>query len=160
VPAGKIRAPQGVPGAVIVADIGRTSAGTIGFGGPMSSRHALTPHAAKMAGSYFTLGDDGTYDTGYPCRTDPDTGWLVVTGPPAGLVSVGGYRFAMHDVQDVVLQADKDANVAALPDGLAGHRLAGQCKDRAAMRHTLAAVGLNPLIVRAFRERGGAVAAR
>ena len=84
------------------------------------------------AGSYFKTGDDGTLDTGFPCRADTETGGLVVTGPPAGLFSIGGYRFAMRDVQDVVSQADKEANVAALPDTFAGHRLAGHSKDRAA----------------------------
>jgi len=153
IPSGKISAPQGAPGAVIVADIARTPAGTIGFGGPMAPRHPFPPHAAKSADSYFKTGDDGTIDTGYPCRADPKTGGLEVTGPPAGLVSVGGYRFSMRQVQDVVAQADKDASVAALPDTFAGHRLAGHSKDRTAMRHTLAAVGLNPLIVRAFRDR-------
>ena len=77
----------------------------------------------------------------------------MVTGPPAGLVSVGGYRFCMRDIQDVVAQADKEASVAAFPDAFAGHRLAGHSRDRAAMRQTLAAIGLNPLIVRAFRDR-------
>ncbi len=149
IPSGKIR----VPGAAIVADIARTSAGTIGFGGPMAPHHPFPPHAVKSTDSYFKASDDGVVDTGYPCRPEPETGGLVVTGPPAGLVSVGGYRFSMRDVQDVVAQADKDASVAALPDIFAGHRLAGDSKDRAAIRHTLAAIGLNPLIMRAFRER-------
>jgi acyl-coenzyme A synthetase/AMP-(fatty) acid ligase len=153
IPGGKIRTPQGGPGAVIVADIARTAAGTLTFGGPMAPRHPFPPQAAKAAASYFKSGDDGTLDTGYPCRFDPQAGTFVVTGPPAGLVSVGGYRFSMREVQNVVVQADRDADVAALPDIFAGHRLAGSSKDRSAMRHTLAAIGLNPLIVRAFRER-------
>lgn len=154
IPAGKLGAPQGAPGAVIVASIARTPAGTLGFGGPMAPHHPF-PQAAGLAGSYFKTGDDGALDTGFPCRIDKETGGLVVTGPPAGLFSIGGYRFAMHDVQQVVAQADKEANVAALPDTFAGHRLAGHSKDRAAVRHTLDAVGLNPLIVRAFRDRTG-----
>lgn len=153
IPSGKMRAPQGTPGAVIVADIARTPAGTIGFGGPMAPRHPFPAHAAKSFASYFRTGDDGTIDTGYPCRADPETGGLAVTGPPAGLISVGGYRFSMREVLDVVTQADNEASVAALPDTFAGHRLAGASKDRTAMRHALAAVGLNPLIVRAFRDR-------
>jgi non-ribosomal peptide synthetase component E (peptide arylation enzyme) len=153
IPFGKIRAPQGAPDAVIVADIARSPAGNIGFGGPMAPRHPLPPQAAKSTASYFKTGDDGTIDTGYPCRVDPETGGLVVTGPPAGLVCMGGYRFSLREVQGVVTQADKDASVVALPDTFAGHRLAGTGKDRTAMRHTLAAMGLNPLIVRAFRER-------
>jgi hypothetical protein len=151
-PAGKVRAPQDKPGAVVVAEIARTPSGTIGFGGPMAPHHSFPPQATSFA-SYFKSGDDGTLDTGYPCRAEQQSGGLVVTGPPTGLVSVGGYRFSMHDVQDLVAQADRDASLAALPDTFAGHRLAGTSKDRAAMRHTLAAIGLNPLIVRAFRER-------
>jgi hypothetical protein len=154
IPVGKVRAPQGTPGAVVVANVARTPAGTLGFGGPMAPRHSFL-HAAGSAGSYFKAGDDGTLDTGFPCRVDKETGGLVVTGPPVGLFSIGGYRFAMRDVQNVVSQADKEANVAALPDTFAGHRLAGHSKDRAAVRHTLDAVGLNPLIVRAFRDRAG-----
>jgi hypothetical protein len=154
IPAGKLRAPQGAPGAVVVASIVRMPAGTLGFGGPMAPHHPF-PHAAGSAGSYFKTGDDGTLDTGFPCRSEKETGELVVTGPVAGLFSIGGYRFAMRDVQQAVLQADKEANVVALPDTLAGHRLAGHSKDRSAVRHTLNAVGLNPLIVRAFRDRSG-----
>ena len=150
----KARSAAGRAGAVVVASIARTPAGTLGFGGPMAPHHPF-PHAAGFAGSYFKTGDDGALDTGFPCRIDKETGGLVVTGPPAGLFSIGGYRFAMHDVQQVVAQADKEANVAALPDTFAGHRLAGHSKDRAAVRHTLDAVGLNPLIVRAFRDRTG-----
>ena len=154
IPVGKIRAPLGAPGAVVVANVARNAAGTLGFGGPMAPHHVF-PHAGGSFGSYFAAGADGSLDTGFPCRIDKETGGLVVTGPPAGLFSIGGYRFAMRDVQNVVSQADKEANVAALPDTFAGHRLAGHSKDRAAVRHTLDAVGLNPLIVRAFRDRTG-----
>ncbi len=150
--AGKVRAPHGKPGAVIVADIARTPAGTLSFGGPMAPHHPFPPQATSYA-SYFKSGDDGTLDTGYPCRAEPQAGAFVVTGPPTGLVSVGGYRFSLRDVQDLVAQADREANLAALPDTFAGHRLAGTSKDRSAMRHTLKAIGLNPLIVRAFRDR-------
>ena len=153
IPSGKIRAPQGSPRAVIVADIARTPAGTIGFGGPMAPRHAFPPGAEQSFPSYFRIGDDGTVDTGYPCSVDPQTGALAVTGPPAGLVSVGGYRFCMHEIQDVVAHTDDQASVAAFPDAFAGHRLAGASRDRPAMRRTLAAIGLNPLIIRAFRDR-------
>ena len=154
IPAGKIRAPQGSPRR---GDRRRHRAHA-----GRHDRFRRTDGAAPCVSaaapsnrsrSYFRIGDDGTVDTGYPCSADPQTGALVVTGPPAGLVSVGGYRFCMRDVQDVVTQTDDQASVAALPDAFAGHRLAGASRDRAAMRRTLAAIGLNPLIVRAFRDR-------
>jgi hypothetical protein len=56
-------------------------------------------------------------------------------------------------VQDSVARIDESGSVAALPDPLGGHRLAGQARDRAALQHALTALGINPLIVRAFRDR-------
>ena len=52
-PSGKIRAPRGSPRAVIVADIARTPAGTIGFGGPMAPRHAFPPGAEQSCPHLF-----------------------------------------------------------------------------------------------------------
>lgn len=153
IPSGNIRAPRDAPEGVVVADIERTAAGTIGFGGPMAPRHPFPPHAANSFANYFKPDDAGIIDTGYLCRVDKDTRGLVVTGSPLGLVSVGSYRFSMREMQDAVTQSDKEATVVALPDAFTGHRLAGSARDRAAMRQTLAETGLNPLIVRAFRER-------
>ena len=39
-------------------------------------------------------------DTGYACRVDSVTKAMVVTGPPAGIVSIGGYRFSLRELQD------------------------------------------------------------
>ena len=44
----------------------------------------------------------GFADTVYPCRPDRDGGELIVTGPPPGMVSVGGYRFILDQLQDAV----------------------------------------------------------
>jgi hypothetical protein len=40
-----------------------------------------------------------------------------------------------------------------LPDRLSGHRLAGRAQDNARAREALAGLGLNPLMVEAFRDR-------
>ena len=37
-------------------------------------------------------------DTGYTCRVDSVTEAIVVTGPPSGMISVGGYRFPLQDL--------------------------------------------------------------
>ena len=111
-------------------------------------------------GSYFKSADDGSLDTGYPCRPDPQTGALVVTGPPAGLVSVGGYRFCMREVQRggrAGRQGRRASRPFRMPSPGIGSRVTA--KDRAAMREALTEIGLNPLIVRAFRERGAPAAA-
>ena len=78
---------------------------------------------------------------------------MIVSGPPAGLVSVGGYRFAWRDLQDLLAELGDGATLAALPDRLAGHRLAGIAADRERLREALAARGVNPLLLAAFRDR-------
>jgi hypothetical protein len=66
------------------------------------------------------------------------------------LVSLGGYRFALQDLTDVVHRIDRDANVAVLPDALAGQRLAGQTANFMKMCAALEAEGANALLVAAF----------
>jgi len=43
--------------------------------------------------------------------------------------------------------------LTALPDRLSGHRLAGRAQDSARAREALSELGLNPLMVEAFRDR-------
>ena len=52
----------------------------------------------------------------------------------------------------MVSQVDGDSTLATLPDALAGHRLAGSAADRQRVQEALAKLGVNPLIVDAFRE--------
>ena len=47
------------------------------------------------------------------------------------------------------------ALLTALPDRLSGHRLAGRAQDNARAREALSELGLNPLMVEAFRDRSG-----
>jgi hypothetical protein len=95
----------------------------------------------------------GFADTGYPCRADRASAELSITGPPPGIVSVGGYRFRLDQLQDLVGRTDPNAILAALPDTLAGHRLAGSALQRTALRRALNELGVNPLISAAFGER-------
>jgi hypothetical protein len=77
----------------------------------------------------------------------------VITGPPSGIASVGGYRFPLHDLKEIAGRVDADATIAALPDPLVGQRLIGNAADRNMMQAALGAVGVNPLVVAAFRDR-------
>jgi hypothetical protein len=77
----------------------------------------------------------------------------VVTGPPAGLASVGGYRFAVAKLQDAVSRIDPAAKIAAFPDGLTGQRLAGIAVRRQELQDALKELGHNPLVINAFRKR-------
>jgi hypothetical protein len=74
------------------------------------------------------------------------------------LVSIGGYRFALDDLQGIVARADGGASIAALPDPLVGQRLIGSAADRNTMLVALDLVGVNPLILGAFRDRTGVAA--
>lgn len=77
----------------------------------------------------------------------------MITGPPSGIASVGGYRFPLHDLKEIAGRVDGDATIAALPDPLVGQRLIGNAADRNMMQAALGAVGVNPLVVAAFRDR-------
>ena len=94
---------------------------------------------------------EGFVDTGYACRIDRMTGTLMVTGPPPGIVSVGGYRFVLSELEDMVRRANGGAFITALPDALAGHRLAGISGAAATCARTLDGIGANPLVAGAFR---------
>jgi len=150
---GSVTAPRGAPGAVLVADLSRTDSGTVAIRGPMVPRFPYPPGAERGDAPFFEVKDDGFVDTGFPCRVDLDTRAMVVTGPPPGIVSVGGYRFALRDLQDLTGHIEPESTLAALPDTLTGHRLAGGAGNRDGMQEALLSRGLNPLIVDAFRDR-------
>jgi hypothetical protein len=70
------------------------------------------------------------------------------------MVGVGGYRFVLADLQDLVSRAgSQPASLAVLPDALAGHRLSGIADNPDTVQAALAKLGINPLVVEAFRER-------
>jgi hypothetical protein len=128
--------------------------GTLGVRGPLAAAPYRPFDTASPAAA---LSDQvhaasGHLDTGYACRTAFDDTFLI-TAPPAGLVAVGGYRFAMQDLQLLVREIDERGVLAALPHALTTHRLAGDAADPAAMREALRQLGVNPLLTTAFRDR-------
>jgi len=100
----------------------RTAAGTLCLRGAMVPAHPCPPGSPRGPQFNLTLGADGFVDTRFPCHLDRATGRLVLDGPPAGIVSVGGYRFAMRDLQDAIAPIDPEGAIAPLPDAIAGHR--------------------------------------
>jgi len=86
-------------------------------------------------------------------RLDRSTGAICITAPPSGVMAVGGYRFLSQDLQQWARRLGQGALLTALPDRLSGHRLAGRSPDNARAREALAGLGLNPLMVEAFRDR-------
>ena len=154
IPFGAVAAPRGSTGAVVVAEVLRTAASTVALRGPMVPRHAFPPGIERSGLPHFKIDRFGLVDTGYTCRVDPATKAMIVTGPPSGIVGVGCYRFPLHELDEAVGKIDSTATVTALPDPLVGQRLVGQAARRDMVQAALNAVGINPLVAAAFRDRG------
>ncbi len=150
---GPVTVPRGAAGGTLVAEVARTAAGTLALRGPMVPRHPFPPEAEDGDEPIFKTDATGLADTGYPCRLARETGTLELSGPPAGMVSVGGYRFVRRKLQEQIGQAGNGASIMALPDATLNHRLAGSAPDRAAVQQALTARGANPLLAGAFRDR-------
>jgi AMP-binding enzyme len=150
---GPVVAPRGSPGGIVLAELLPTAAGTVSFRGPMAPQHTFPPGADRSGLPHLKVERSGVVDTGYAFRIDSSTHAVVITGPPSGIASVGGYRFPLHDLKEIAGRVDGDATIAALPDPLVGQRLIGNAADRNMMQAALGAVGVNPLVVAAFRDR-------
>jgi non-ribosomal peptide synthetase component E (peptide arylation enzyme) len=152
IPFGAVTAPRMLKSSITVAEIAPTPSGTVAVRGPMVPRAPFPPGAERSGLPHFKVLPNGFVDTGYACQ--PDTAAMVVTGPPPGMIGVGGYRFVLAELQDLVSRAaDQHASVAVLPDALAGHRLSGTADRPEIVQASLAKLGMNPLVVAAFRER-------
>jgi hypothetical protein len=151
IPNGRVVLPRAAQG-IHVLSAARTPGGTLALSGPMVPHAPFPPGAERSSGPRLKTAD-GAIDTGYACRADRETKLLTIDGPPAGIVSVGGYRFALRAAQDLLAGIEDGSTLAALPDLLAGHRLAGAGANRDAICDALLAHGANPLLVAAFRAR-------
>ena len=153
------RRPAGAP---TVIQTTRTGNGTLALRGRMVPAHAFPATNERSPLSRLTSDPAGYVDTGYACRIDSGN-TIAVTEAPAGIASVGGYRFSLRALQDAVARIDGGATLTALPDALLGQRLIGDAAMRDTMRAALDAVGVNPIVAAAFcngdeRELRGALA--
>jgi hypothetical protein len=147
-------APRELPGSSISGEILLTPKGTLGLRGPMVAISAYAP-PAPPSDSLIAQAPRDFVDTEYAARLDRATGAIAITAPPSGIMAVGGYRFLAQDLQEWGKRLGQGALLTALPDRLSGHRLAGRAQDNARARKALAELGLNPLMVEAFRDRSG-----
>ena len=149
-------APRELPGSSIAGEILLTPKGTLGLRGPMVAIAAYAP-PPPPSDSLIPQAPRDYVDTEYAARLDRGTGELFITAPPSGIMAVGGYRFLSSDLQEWGRRLGQGALLTALPDRLSGHRLAGRAQDNARAREALLELGLNPLMVEAFRDRSAAV---
>jgi len=149
IPFGLVPAPRAPKGIIIAAEIIASPIGTVAMRGPMVPSAPFPPGAERSGLPYLKVSASGFIDTGYACR--PDVPALVVTGPPPGMITMGGYRFLLEELQEMVDRTGcGDARLTVLPDALAGHRLAASTSDRESMQASLRLHGANPLLVEAF----------
>jgi acyl-CoA synthetase (AMP-forming)/AMP-acid ligase II len=147
---GAIAVPRDGSAAVTLAELVRTSHGTLAVRGPMVPHHAYPPGVERSGLPYFRIERDGTVDTGQRFAIHPATGALVLKGAPSGVAAIGGYRFALRELEDAVGRVDPEATLAAVADPLTGQRLVGTAADIPAMDAALAAAGVNPIVGAAF----------
>ena len=151
IPLGPVTAPRDGSGGVIVSEVVATAAGTVGLRGPMVPRHAFPPGIERSGLPHFEIDRAGLVDTGYACRVDEGGKSLTVTGSPAGMISVGGYRLPLHELQQAIGRIDSGATLTTLPDPVLGQRLVGRAANREVLLAALNAVGVNPIVAAAFR---------
>ena len=151
---GRLTVPRDSADGVAVADVARTDTGTVAFRGPMVPSHSFPPGIERSNLPHFQIGPARFVDTGYSCRIDAVTQAMIVTAPPSGIASVGGYRFPLRDLQEAAAGIEDGATLVTLPDPLIGQQLIGNAADRGAIRRALREAGFNPLVVAAFRDRG------
>jgi hypothetical protein len=144
-------APREASGLSIAGEIFLTPKGTLGLRGPMVTPAAYAP--PPLGDSLVAEPPRDFVDTEYAARVDRSTGAICITAPPSGIMAVGGYRFLSQDLQEWARRLGQGALLTALPDRLSGHRLAGRAQDNSRAREALTQLGLNPLMVEAFRDR-------
>jgi hypothetical protein len=145
-------APRDVPGTSTAGETLLTPTGTLALRGPMVPVAAYAP-PSPPSDSLLAQPARDYADTGYSARLHRSTKAIAITSPPAGLITVGGYRFLSQDLQEWSKRLGQGALLTALPDRLCGYRLAGRASDNARGREALSQLGLNPLMVEAFRDR-------
>lgn len=147
---GAVAVPHDSSNAVMLAELVRTPHGTLAVRGPMVPHHAYPPGVERSGLPYFRIGHDRTVDTGQRFATHPTTGAVVLKGAPAGVAAIGGYRFALREIEDAVGRINPEATLAAVADSVTGQRLVGMAADAPAVAGALSAAGANPLVGAAF----------
>jgi hypothetical protein len=150
IPRGRIAPPRGAAGAS-TAETARGKAGTLLLRGPMTPTQALPSGAGPEPSA---PDPSGFVDTGFACHAEPDG--FVITGPPAGTVGVGGYRFRRPTLDAMAENLAPAFTLMTVPDALLGERLAGHTASRAETLAQLQGRGVNPLISEAFGPRTAA----
>jgi hypothetical protein len=148
---GPFGAPRNAASSKSIGEIIVTPKATLALRGAMVP---VTAYRKPSSGDSLTDAPPPDYaDTGYAVHLDRARGTLAITAPPVGITAVGGYRFLTAELDEWAKRLASGTMLTALPDQLNGFRLAGRAQDNRRAREALGELGLNPLMVEAFRER-------
>ena len=153
IPDGRVVLPRGAAQGMHVLSVARTPGGTLALSGPMVPHAPFPPGAERSGGPRLKITDGSDrHRLSLPRsiatrRCSPSTARRPASSASAATAS------RLRAAQDLVAGIEDGSTLAALPDLLAGHRLAGAGADRDAICDALLAHGANPLLVAAFRAR-------
>jgi len=148
IPCGPISATRDASDALPVIETARSVGGTLLLRGPMVPTLAFPLGAEQGDGPHLAPDANGFLDTGQPCRPMADGRALLISGPPPGIATVGGYRLRTGELD--LLADSLEATLAVLPQELTGQRLAGRAPEPAVVLRQLRERGVSPLIAGAF----------
>jgi hypothetical protein len=118
IPAGGVAAPSTTAGSPVVIET-RMNDGQLWLRGPMIP---LRPFPPATDCARFKQDRDCYVATAFPCRSD-HAGGLIVDAGPERIVSMGGLRFGLNDLQSRFSACVEDIKVTVVDDALLGQRL-------------------------------------
>ena len=161
--AAMVRALKGTPGLLTLGPDTHTSGGgqspllvetRIGADGTLELRGAMVPQTAFPPGAenglppYWSVDAEGYRHTDFPAATDKQRKTLTVGSREAGIVCIGGRRFAEAGLRAAYGEAGGEISPVIRPDPLLGERVAGVIGDGRAivgLAGRLVDSGLTPL---------------
>lgn len=132
--------------------------GALMMRGAMVPLNAFPPGAENGLPPYWSTDAEGFRDTGIPAIAGPAPKTLLIAGDAAGVVAVGGRRFAESDLHAAYAEAGGEIAPVVRADPLLGQRVAGVIGDGRAivgLSQRLAETGVTPLGVPGGTRQSG-----
>jgi hypothetical protein len=145
IPLGPISAPTSAGSAPVVIET-RIRDGELLLRGPMVPRGEIP---AAAAGPRMVNDASGFVHTGFRCRAEGNSGFVVESGPRR-VATIGGLRFGLDDLSSRIANCVGAAKVQTIGDSLLGERLRIEVHDLAAVAAALQARGHSRLVIEAL----------
>lgn len=144
IPLGPITTPSAARGGPAVIET-RLHGGELLLGGPQVPRG---PFPTADPSPLLAIDDEGFVRTGFRCRQDGDSNLVIAAGPEK-VVSLGGLRFGLDDLQSRFARCVAGVRVTSIEDPLLGESLRIEAENPSAAAAALKAAGHSPVVVHA-----------